>query len=322
MSLFNPENCLILIVDDMLMNLQVMAETLESASYEITLATSGKQALERIKLVRPDLILLDLMMPGMNRFEVCDKIKADLNLSDIPIIFITASNEQEHILQAFDKGAVDYIIKPFNRYELLARVRTHLELRHTQKELKKMLEEQKELVKNLEKLANTDSLTGVWNRRYLLNLAEQETQRCRRYHRPLSVLMIDIDHFKGINDNYGHAIGDEVLIKMTEIVSNYLRSVDVLGRFGGEEFVALLPETNRKSALITAERIRENIEKITIPVQEKSVSITVSIGVGSYQKGDANIDILLQRADEALYKAKRQGRNRVIADHASEEVYF
>ncbi|MDP5018043.1 MAG: response regulator, partial [Dolichospermum sp.] len=207
MTRLNPENCLILVVDDVLLNLQVMAQALESAGYEITLASSGNQALERMQLVRPDLILLDLMMPDMNGFEVCDKIKSDLSLADIPIIFITASNEQEHILQAFDKGAVDYVVKPFNTYELLARVRTHLELRYTQNQLKKMLEEQKELVKSLEKLANTDSLTGVWNRRYLLNIAEQETKRSRRYNRPLSVLMIDIDHFKNVNDTYGHAIG-------------------------------------------------------------------------------------------------------------------
>jgi diguanylate cyclase (GGDEF)-like protein len=321
MTQLNPGNCLILVVDDVSINLQIMSEALESAGYEITLASSGKQALERMELVRPDLVLLDLMMPDMNGFEVCDKIKSNLNLADIPIIFITASNEQEHILQAFDKGAVDYIVKPFNTYELLARVRTHLELRYTQNQLKKMLEEQKELVKNLERLANTDSLTGVWNRRYLLNLAEQETQRCRRYNRPLSVLMIDIDHFKTVNDTYGHAIGDEVLIVMTETVMNYLRNVDVLGRFGGEEFVALLPETDSKAAVITAERIRANIEQITIPVDGNLVSITVSIGVGSYQKGDANIDILIQRADEALYQAKNQGRNRVIARHFPQEVY-
>jgi diguanylate cyclase (GGDEF)-like protein len=224
-------------------------------------------------------------------------------------------------LQAFDKGAVDYIVKPFNTYELLARVRTHLELRYAQNKLQKMLEEQKELVKKLERLANTDSLTGVWNRRYLLNLAEQETERCRRYNRPLSVLIIDIDHFKNVNDTYGHAVGDEVLMMMTETAMNYLRNVDVLGRFGGEEFVALLPETDSKSALITAERIRENIEQITIAVDGKLVSITVSIGVSSYQKGDANIDALMKRADKALYKAKNQGRNRVIVHHFSQEVY-
>jgi diguanylate cyclase (GGDEF)-like protein len=317
----NPENCLILVVDDVLINLQVMAQALESANYEITLTSSGKQALERMQLVRPDLILLDLMMPDMNGFEVCDKIKSDLNLADIPIIFITASNQQEHILQAFDKGAVDYIVKPFNTYELLARVRTHLELKYAQNQLKKMLEEQKELVKKLETLANTDSLTGVWNRRYVLNLAEQETQRCQRYNRPLSVLMIDIDHFKCVNDTYGHAIGDEVLIMMTETVMNYLRTVDVLGRFGGEEFVALLPETDSKAAVITAERIRENIEKMTIPINGKLVSITVSIGVGSYQKNDTSIDLIIKRADEALYQAKNQGRNQVIAHHFPQEVY-
>jgi len=321
MTKLNPENCLILVVDDILLNLQFIAEVLESAGYEITLASSGKQAIERMQLVRPDLILLDLMMPDMNGFEVCDEIKSDLSLADIPIIFITASNEEEDVLQAFDKGAVDYIVKPFNTHELLARIRTHLELRYTQCQLKKMLQEQKELIRNLEKLANTDSLTGVWNRRYLLNIAEKETQRSRRYNRPLSVLMIDIDHFKNVNDTYGHAVGDDVLMTMTETIINYLRNLDILGRFGGEEFVVLLPETDNKAAVITAERIRVNIEQINIPVDGKSVSITVSIGVASYQKGDANIDALIQRADAALYQAKNQGRNRVVTHHFLQGVY-
>lgn len=321
MSIFNPENCLILVVDDMLMNLQILAEILEAADYEITLAASGQQALERVKSVRPDLILLDLMMPEMSGFDVCESLKSDPYFIDIPIIFITASNSQNDILTAFDKGAVDYVVKPFNPPELLARVRIHLELKHTQNQLKQMLIEQKELVKKLEKLAHTDSLTEVWNRRYLLNFAEQEIQRCHRYYRSLSVLMIDIDFFKKVNDSFGHSMGDDILVIMTQTVTKCLRNVDILGRFGGEEFVVLLPETELDAAKITAERIRENIENLKIPNGEEYISITVSIGVASYHFQDVNIDMLIQRADEALYQAKNQGRNRVVVNNIIQKVY-
>jgi diguanylate cyclase (GGDEF)-like protein len=315
MTLFNPEDCLILVVDDVKLNLQIIANILDKVGYEYTLVSNGYQALERVNSARPDLILLDLMMPEMDGLEVCEKIQTNSELSEIPIIFISASKEQDHLLKAFEKGAVDYIIKPFYAAELLARVRMHLELKYSRQELKKLLHEQGELVKKLETLANTDSLTGVWNRRYLLMIAEQEIKRTQRYYLPFAVLLIDIDFFKRINDTFGHNIGDEVIIFMTKTVLCYLRQVDSFGRFGGEEFVVLLPETDINAAIIVAERIRENIESQYIFVGGKKVSITVSIGVSSYKFGDKTIDTIIQRADKALYQAKNQGRNRVIADN-------
>ncbi|MBD2692245.1 diguanylate cyclase [Anabaena catenula] len=316
MTLFNPEDCLILVVDDVKLNLQVIANILDKVGYEYTLVSNGNQALERAKSARPDLILLDLMMPEMDGLEVCEQIQNNPELSEIPIIFISASKQQDHLLQAFEKGAVDYITKPFYAAELLARVRMHLELKYSRQELKKLLHEQGELVKKLETLANTDPLTGVWNRRYLLMIAEQEIKRSQRYYLSFAVLLIDIDYFKRINDTFGHSIGDEVIIFMTKTVLSYLRQVDSFGRFGGEEFVVLLPETNINAAIIVAERIRENINNQYIFVGEKKVSITVSIGIASYNSADKTIDTIIQRADKALYQAKNQGRNRVIADTA------
>lgn len=313
MTLFKPEEFLILVVDDVNQNLQVVGEILEKVGYGTTFATSGMQAIERIKTANPDLILLDLMMPGINGLEVCEKIKSNSEFVNIPIIFLTASQDENHLLEAFEKGAVDYVTKPFKTPELLARVRTHLELKYTRDQFKKLLDEQAILTEELEKLATTDPLTGVWNRRHLFALAEREITRVHRYNRPLSLLIIDIDHFKIINDTYGHAGGDEVLAILAKTVLNCLRKADFFGRFGGEEFVAFLPETTLKTAVAAAERIRENLANIVISVDEQQIRITVSIGVASYQKEDLTIDALLQRADKALYQAKNQGRNQVVA---------
>ncbi|HLO50971.1 MAG TPA: diguanylate cyclase [Kamptonema sp.] len=314
MIAFKPEDCLILVVDDVSDNLRLIALILEKRGYETTFATSGKQVLERVKIAKPDLILLDFMMPEMNGLEVCEQLKANPDVAEIPIIFLTASHAQEHLIQAFEKGAVDYITKPFNTPELLARVRTHLELKYTREQLKKALHEQAQLTKELENLANTDPLTGVWNRRYLLTLCEREINRVSRYKHSFSVLMLDLDRFKQINDIYGHSGGDEVLIVLTKVVEDSLRKVDFWGRFGGEEFVVILPETNLESAVDVAERIRKTLEQTVIMIQEKQVQITVSIGVSNYKLEDEKIDVALQRADKALYQAKNQGRNRVVAD--------
>lgn len=313
MTLFKPEEFLILVVDDVNQNLQVVGEILEKVGYGTTFATSGMQAIERIKTANPDLILLDLMMPGINGLEVCEKIKSHSEFVNIPIIFLTASQDENHLLEAFEKGAVDYVTKPFKTPELLARVRTHLELKYTRDQFKKLLDEQAILTEELEKLATTDPLTGVWNRRHLFALAEREITRVHRYNRPLSLLIIDIDRFKVINDTYGHAGGDEVLAILAKTVLNCLRKSDLFGRFGGEEFVAFLPETTLQTAVAAAERIRENLANIVISVYEQQIRITVSIGVASYQKEDLTIDALLQRADKALYQAKNQGRNQVVA---------
>jgi diguanylate cyclase (GGDEF)-like protein len=306
MQEFKANNFLVLVVDDISSNLQIIGEILDKAGYATTFAISGKQALERIFSAHPDLILLDLMMPDMNGLKVCEILKANPNYQDIPIIFLTASNEQNHLLQAFEKGAVDYITKPFNSRELLARVKTHLELKYTRDELKKVLIE-------LETLATTDPLTGIANRRHLLTLGEREFSRVARYNRPFSILMIDLDRFKNINDSYGHGIGDEVLKKMAEVTLNVLRTVDYFGRFGGEEFVILLPETNLQDAKEVAERIGKKIAAMEFIHLEKIIKITVSIGVSNYQIGDTKIDDILRRADAALYQAKRLGRDRVVA---------
>ncbi|HAC62939.1 MAG TPA: diguanylate cyclase response regulator [Cyanothece sp. UBA12306] len=303
---FKPEEFLILIVDDISKNIQLLIEILDSLGYATTFAIGGKQALERVKIVKPDLILLDLMMPEINGIEVCRIIKSEEETADIPILFLTASNEKDHLLQAFEEGAVDYVTKPFKTSELLARVKTHLELKKTQNELKLAY-------KKMQKLANTDPLTGIANRRYLLDFAQKEFQRILRYHNNLSLLMIDIDHFKRINDTYGHDNGDKAIKNIVFSIESCIRKIDLLGRFGGEEFVVILPETPMKGALEVAERIRALIASQSLILEEDTVTLTVSIGIVSYTSEDKTIGQMIQRADRSLYQAKTGGRNRIVA---------
>jgi len=313
MTLCNPEDCLILVVDDIKENLQLIAEVLENVGYGTTFATNGLQALERLKNVKADLILLDLMMPEMNGLELCERIKSDQTLADIPVIFLTASDQQEHLIEAFEKGAVDYVNKPFKTPELLARVKNHLELKATQAKLQKMIEEQAVLMQQLKKLATTDPLTGIWNRRHLFTLAAQALEKIMRENQSFSVLMLDIDHFKKINDNYGHQIGDEAIKFTTKIIYQNIRKIDLLGRYGGEEFVVFLPDTTLAIAHKVGERIRQNLQKSTIGRQNLKINLTISVGVATYSVTDKTIDNMLQKADQALYQAKYQGRNQVVS---------
>ncbi|KAB0242998.1 diguanylate cyclase [Microcystis aeruginosa EAWAG127a] len=301
---FRPEDSLVLVVDDVGKNLQLAVEILDSAGYITTYANGVKQAIERVKTANPDLIILELIMPDMEGLELCRRIKSDNLYAHIPIIFVTNSKEKEDIINAFNSGAVDYITKPFYSWELLARVKIHLELKKTQEELKNINSQ-------LEKLVITDSLTGVNNRREILSLGEKEFQRCRRYYRYFSVLVIDIDHFKHINDTFGHILGDKTLITVAGAIKNCLRQVDSFGRFGGEEFVAILPETNLEDAATTAQRICQVINELNIEIDRQKVRVTASIGVATFSPKDNNLEAVIERADHALFAAKNQGRNRV-----------
>ncbi|WP_232826344.1 response regulator [Cyanothece sp. BG0011] len=225
---FKPENFLILVVDDIRKNLQLLIEILDTLGYGTTFAISGQQALERVEVTEPDLILLDLMMPEMNGIEVCKKLKHNPKTEEIPVIFLTAATETNYLINAFEAGAVDYVTKPFKTPELLARIKTHLDLKRTKDELAKAYEEMK-------RIAATDELTGILNRRSLFKLGKQEFERSQRYNPPFSLLMIDVDKFKSINDTYGHDIGDEALKMMVKITLNCLRRVDLIGRLETEE---------------------------------------------------------------------------------------
>ena len=293
----------ILIVDDTAANIRVLAGLL-SNEYEILIATSGKDALLLLEEEKVDLILLDIMMPGMDGYEVCKKLKESSRPSKIPVIFVTALNSVDAEIKGLHVGAVDFIAKPFNNVVVQARVRTHIKL-YQQSIL-------------LEELAKKDGLTGIANRREYDERIAMEWSRAKRNKTELAIIMIDIDFFKKYNDTYGHGMGDAYLrLIATELDDIDMRPSDLFARYGGEEFIVLLPETSQENACKIAENIRMRVEALQIIHQASVVSpfVTISIGVASVFPQDNDYRALEKDSDEALYEAKENGRNRYFCAH-------
>ena len=435
----------ILVVDDTPSNLTLLSRILSSRGFRILLADNGLAAIQIALETIPDIILLDINMPEMDGYETCEKLKEDNRTNHIPVIFISSLDEIEDKIRAFKVGAADYIPKPIEFEEVLARVNTHLanqllreQLRNANSELetkvkellisreqlqeqdgklrafinaipslsfvyddegryleilpnepelllanadelqgrllkdvmpadvaKKILNaikraieknetqiveykipvisggerwfegriasmgkfndghsrvvfiavditERVELYQETQRLATQDPLTGCYNRRYFMSLANKELQRVARYKRPLSLMMLDIDYFKRFNDQHGHPAGDQLLCALVNLCQKILRNVDILARYGGEEFIVLMPETDEDAAFSTAERLRKEIEKLEVSAPQGSRSVTVSIGAVNYTKSgkhSLDLDDLIKYADQALYEAKKAGRN-------------
>ena len=292
------ENKTILVVDDTISNLDIMGVILDK--YDVMDATSGKDALEILDEEQIDLILLDIMMPDMNGYEVCEILKANPKTKDIPIIFITAKTDENSIEKAYDVGGIDYVTKPFKPKELLARVKTQLHVQNLQNELRV--------------LASTDPMTKLYNRRYFTKVSAHALDLAKKDKQNLSIIILDIDKFKNINDTYGHQVGDNVIILLAQKLMEYQRKSDIVCRYGGEEFVILLPNTSQDEAKVVAEKIRADIASFTIKLlNTNSLKITISLGVSQIDiENEVNIELALKRADDALYKAKVSGRNRVF----------
>ena len=284
----------ILVVDDNESNLDMILAILKA--YDVIPATSGQEALDLVQEESVDLLLLDILMPGMDGYSVCRNLKNYPGTRDIPIIFITAKTDEESIEKAYDLGGADFVTKPFKPKELLARVRVQLKLQ--------------DVLRELDFLATRDSLTGIYNRRKFFQLAEQMYAKSAH---DLYALMIDIDHFKRVNDKFGHHAGDQVLKKLTSIISDTLPEASLFGRMGGEEFAVLLKADNRAQAMDVAAKIRRNIKETLIDIgQTAPICCTISSGVARKQDGDTSLDKLLRQADIALYTAKEGGRNQSI----------
>ncbi|MCI0528936.1 MAG: diguanylate cyclase, partial [Nitrospira sp.] len=280
---------------------------------------------------RVDLILMDILMPEIDGLEACRRIKAKESLRDIPIVVVTAKTETEDIEAAFVAGASDYITKPVNPAELLARVylalslKREMDCRSAREKLLTIMRQLEEANQTLLRLSFLDGLTGVANRRGFDESLEREWRRGVRYKTPLSLIMIDIDCFKAYNDNYGHLSGDECLRQVATTLSYKVRRPgDFVARFGGEEFVAILPATHVEGAAVVAEALRTGVESLAILHAYSQVSdrITISLGVAStFPKLNASSVTLITTADRALYQAKRDGRNRVkILEISGEEL--
>ncbi|GAB4542089.1 MAG: diguanylate cyclase [Thermodesulfovibrionia bacterium] len=302
----------ILLVEDNRLQAEFIMDFLKKKGYETLLAENGASAIKIAKTTPVDLILLDLILPDISGNEVCRWLRHNQDTKDIPIIILTAKADTSDKVAGLEAGADDYLPKPFDEAELNARIYAAMRTKALQDELKQRNKQLEELTKRLELMAITDHLTGIYNRRHFEKIIETEFAKVLRYNLSLSCLMIDIDHFKGINDRYGHDAGDYVLKKVSELVSLSLREVDVLARWGGEEFIVLLPNTTKDDAKRVADRILKTISDYKFNILPMDERVTVSIGVASVE--DERVDKwerLIKVADDALYKAKTMGRNRV-----------
>ncbi|MCL6415675.1 diguanylate cyclase [Aestuariirhabdus sp. Z084] len=291
----------VLIIEDEEMNIRILGQIL-SREFSIDVATSGKDALERAELdALPDLILLDVSVPDIDGYELCRQLSDNEKTSHIPIILITSESQEKQEAYGLSLGAVDYIVKPFSVPVLVARVRTHLQLKR-----------QRDMLTDL---TVHDSLTGVYNRRKLDECIQNELRRACRNQSSLALLMIDVDCFKAYNDHYGHMAGDRCLQRVAEcLLENIQRSGDLLARYGGEEFVAVLPETDRHDATVLAQLLCDAVADLNIPHAHSSVAdrVTISEGVAAMVPDiDMEASQLIDAADSALYKAKEAGRNSV-----------
>lgn len=303
----------LLIVDDQPINIQALYQIF-AADHQVFMATSARQALELCASRSPDLILLDIEMPEINGFEACTRLKSNPDTRDIPIIFVTGHSDEAMEERGLDVGAVDFISKPFNPRIVRARVKNQLTLKI-----------QSDLLRDRVYL---DGLTGVHNRRYFNERSATEWGRTKRNNSALSVVMLDVDHFKKFNDHYGHQSGDDCLCQIaTALQAGLNRSADLLARYGGEEFVCLLPETDLAGALDVAERLRQQVLELRIPHASSSAAeiVTVSLGVctrpssqnAANESDDKTIDALLRQADAQLYLAKQRGRNQLCGINLS-----
>ena len=295
------ETSFIFVVDDIPKNLQVVGSLLKKKGYRIAFAKDGEQALNYIADNQPDLILLDIMMPGIDGYEVCRRLKEDPKTKDIPIIFLTAMGDEEDEYRGLQMGGVDYITKPFNPKILEVRVKNQLQLQRK--------------TKLLEKMVHIDGLAEIYNRRHFDDILEREWKRAKRDLLHLSLVLIDIDFFKKYNDTYGHASGDDCLRKVAQaLYKTPQRSNDLVARYGGEEFAAILPDTKTNDAEEIAQKMRQNIESLNIPHEQNNAAdhVTISVGVTTIIPNENySPTSLIEAADKCLYEAKEGGRNQV-----------
>lgn len=303
----------ILVVDDHEDNVELLRARLEAWGYKVEAATDGQQALDVVHASPPDLILLDVMMPSIDGNEVARRIKQNPLLPFIPIIMQTALDSTESKVEGLEAGADDYITKPIEFAELKARVRSMLRIKRLQEELEERERQLLEANERLRHMSRTDGLTGLENRRSIERLLEKSFAHGERLSEPLSCVMSDLDRFKSVNDEYGHQAGDAVLKQFAAILKKAAREIDAVGRYGGEEFIVLLPGTVLDAAVTFAERVRKEVEAHTFVFDGGSIRRTVSFGVAGWPHPRIqSCEALVRAADDALYVAKETGRNRVV----------
>jgi two-component system cell cycle response regulator len=294
----------VMIADDSMLMRAVVRAGLEAEDYDVMEAEDGTVALQQCRQRPPDVILLDVVMPGLDGYQVLAHLKADAELSHIPVVFLTGRTNMSDVVSGLRAGAHDYLKKPFEPEELLARVASALHV----KQLQDQLRERSAL---LDQLSRTDALTDLYNRRHLDEELGRRHGEARRHCDPLGVVLLDIDHFKRVNDVHGHPVGDDVLREVARRIHGELRFEDIAGRWGGEEFLIILPRTDLEGTLQVAERIRLAVSATPVVAGDKRIAVTISGGC-AVGPGESPAD-LLHRADKRLYEAKDAGRNRIVA---------
>lgn len=288
----------ILIVDDNYRNIKLLSEILLDEDFEVYSAEDGVGILELVREIKPDAILLDIMMPKIDGFDVCKLLKSNHDVKDIPVIMVTAKTESVDIKEALGLGAFDYIKKPIDEIEVIARVKSALRYKVNQDRLLH--------------LAMKDSLTGVYNHALLIELLNKELLRQKENRSNIAFVMLDVDYFKKVNDIYGHLSGDLILKGLSDLLLESVGPSDIVGRYGGEEFGLVLSDTNSHDAFSLSDRIRKKVEAFDFHIENQNINITVSMGVLLKTPEDSiSVNEMIQKADQSLYKAKEGGRNKV-----------
>jgi two-component system cell cycle response regulator len=297
----DPRN--VLVVDDSLTVRGAIRLYLEADGYYVEEAVDGEAGIAACLANPPDVVLLDVEMPGLDGHDVLQRLKGEVTLRDIPVVFLTGYAEEDHIVRGLEGGGHDYLSKPFVESELKARVAAAMRVKKLQDQLIQRTEE-------LYTTSRTDVLTGLYNRRHLEEQLRIGISTAVRRDEPIGVLLLDVDHFKAVNDTYGHQAGDEVLVELARRIQTELRAGDIAGRWGGEEFLVVLPNTGLAGTVETGERIRAIVEAEQFGAGEEYITVTISGGGAS--DIDVDEEALVHRADNGLYEAKDRGRNCVV----------
>ncbi len=288
----------VLVVDDSKLNVMIVKDILETEEYSVFSSYDGNSVIEMCYEISPDVILLDIIMPGMDGFQVCKLLKNNTRTKDIPVIMITSRTNSSDVKRALDLGAFDYIKKPIDEVELIARIQSAIRFNAYQEKLKEM--------------AMRDGLTGLYNHSLIIELFQKELDKKECISNSISFVMLDIDYFKKVNDTYGHLCGDMVLKEVSNILTSSVSNSDILGRYGGEEFSIVSSGISKEELNELCEHIRKNIEENEFRIGNETFKITISIGA-FFKENRNNISNteMIKKADEALYKAKENGRNKV-----------
>jgi len=303
----------LLLIDDSETQSGQIKASLERLGYTVECAHSGVEGLRLARSTQPDLVLLDVVMSDIDGFAVCRWLKMNADTREIPVIMLTVRTALADRVEGLNIGADDYLSKPFQDEELEARIFAALRVKAAHAELKERNQQLESMLHHVEALAITDALTGLYNRRRFADVLKREFAVTKRYRNTLSCLMLDLDHFKRINDQYGHDAGDQVLKETARRISSSLREVDVPSRYGGEEFAVLLPHTGKREAFVVAERLRNSVKSVEFHFGGDTLRVSASIGIsGNIDVPTGQAEDLVKAADLALYEAKRLGRDRAV----------